>query len=138
MKPFKKSVLKAYKSLLQSVPMILGILFLIGLINSLLTKNIYIKLFGHGNLIDSFIGAFWGSISVGAPVNSYILGGEFLKSGVSLVAVTAFIVTWVSVGIIQLPIEAKFLGIKFAVWRNISAFILAVLIAITTNFLIKL
>ncbi len=134
----KKAIKKTLKSLWQSVPMIFGVLLLIGIINSLLTKSVYDKTFGHGIFIDSIIGAFFGSISAGTPVNSYILGGEFLKNGVSLIAVTAFIVTWVSVGLIQLPVEAKFLGLKFAVWRNVSAFVLAIIIAILTSLIIKI
>lgn len=134
----KEAIIKSAKSLWQATPIILGILLLIGLINSFLTKSAYEKIFGHGSVIDSFIGAFFGSISGGAPVNSYILGGEFLQNGVSLTAVTAFIVTWVSVGFIQMPMESKILGMKFAVWRNISAFVLAIFTAVITNLLMKI
>ena len=41
-----------------------------------------------------------------------------LEGGVSLLAVTAFILTWVTVGVAMLPLEAKFLGKRFAVARN--------------------
>ena len=129
----KKAILKSARSLWQTIPILLGVLFLIGIADSLLTKSVYARIFGHGALVDSFIGAIMGSISAGAPVNSYVLGGEFLKNGVSLIAVTAFIVTWVSVGIIQAPVEAKILGGRFTFWRNVSAFILAILIAILTS-----
>nr|CBH37729.1 hypothetical protein BSM_12060 [uncultured archaeon] len=32
---------------------------------------------------------------------SYIIGGELMKEGVSLFAITAFIVTWVTVSIVN-------------------------------------
>ncbi len=32
----------------------------------------------------------------------------------SLIAVTAFILTWTTVGLLMLPLESKFLGKKFA------------------------
>jgi uncharacterized membrane protein YraQ (UPF0718 family) len=63
---------------------------------------------------------------------SYIIGGELLKDGVSLFAVTAFIVTWVTVGLLQLPAEAAILGRQFAIFRNILSFILAILVSIVT------
>ncbi len=129
----KQAIQKSAKSLWGTVPILLSILLLIGILNALLTKDIYEKIFGHGIFLDSIIGGFFGSISAGAPINSYVLGGEFLKNGVSLTAVTTFIVTWVSVGFIQLPAEGKILGMRFAIIRNISAFILAIFVAIITN-----
>jgi len=134
----KDAIVKTVKSLWRMAPILFGILLLIGVVNSFLTKSVYEKIFGHGALLDSIIGAFAGSVSGGAPVNSYVLGGEFLKNGVSLTAVTAFIVTWVSVGFIQLPIEGRILGMKFAVWRNVSAFFLAIFVAIITSLIMEI
>ena len=68
----------------------------------------------------------------GNPVTSYVLGGEFLTQGVGLVAVTAFIVAWVTVGLVQLPAEALLLGKKFAVTRNIVSFFFAIIVALIT------
>jgi len=129
----KKAAVKSLKSLGNMFPIFLAILLLTALMNSLLTKELFEKVFQYGAFFDSVIGALFGSISTGSPVNSYILGGEFLKNGVNLTAVTAFIIAWTSVGIIQLPIEGKMLGVKFAVYRNISAFVLAILAAIIIN-----
>jgi hypothetical protein len=55
-----------------------------------------------------------------------------LEEGVSLVAVTAFIMTWATVGIAMLPLEAKFLGKRFAFFRNIVNFFFAGIIAVLT------
>ena len=78
------------------------------------------------------IGALLGSVSAGNPITSYILAGEFLKQGVSLLAVTAFILAWVTVGLIQLPAESLMLGKKFAVARNTVSFVTAIAVAILT------
>lgn len=48
--------------------------------------------------------------------------GELLEQGAGLVAVTAFLVAWVTVGLIQLSVESILLGKKFAVSRNIFQF----------------
>ena len=82
------------------------------------------------NLFDVFIGAIAGSILAGNPITSYILGGEFLKQGVGIIAVTAFLVAWVTVGIIQYPMEASIFGKKFALIRNFLAFFSSLIIGI--------
>lgn len=50
----------------------------------------------------------------------------------SLLAVTAFIMAWTTVGVAMLPLEATFLGKRFAVLRNVINFVFAILIAVLT------
>lgn len=123
---YKNAAVSALRALWQAVPLILGILLLVSLAQSLLGEAFYLKVFGYGPLGNSIVGSAVGSISGGSPVNSYIIGGEILKQGVGIAPVTAFIFAWVTVGTLQVPIEARFLGLKFALWRNISAFVLAI------------
>ena len=61
-----------------------------------------------------------------------------LQQGVSLAAVTAFLVAWVTVGMIQLPAESMILGKKFAILRNVSAFFLSLIVAFITVLLFEL
>ena len=137
LKNFKESFWKAGRSLFFNLPIILGILILIGLFRELINFEIYSKLFSN-SFLDSFIGASLGSILAGNPVSSYILGGELLSQGVSLIAVTAFLVSWVTVGIVQLPAESLMLGKKYAITRNIVAFLSSILVAIITVGVISL
>ena len=88
--------------------------------------------------VDSLIGAGIGSILAGNPVTSYIIGGELLTQGVSLAAVTAFLVAWVTVGLVQLPAESILLGKRFAITRNITSFVFAIIAAYTTTAIINL
>ena len=74
-----------------------------------------------------------GSILAGNPITSYIIGGELLAQGISMTAVTAFLVAWVTVGMVQLPAESILLGKRFAVTRNIAAFVFSVIVAILTT-----
>ncbi len=86
--------------------------------------------FTKNPILDPLIGAAIGSISAGNPIISYIISGELLHQGVSLTAVTAFVLSWVSVGVIQMPAECAILGKKFAIYRNILSFIFAIIIAV--------
>ena len=95
-------------------------------------------LFGSSDVLDALIGTFIGSVAAGHPLTSYLLGGEFLKSGVSLFAVTAFIVSWVTVGVVQLPVEILMLGARFAIYRNVICFFSAIAVAFLSAYTLKL
>ena len=128
----KQTAVKAAKSLYRMIPIIFGVILLISLINVIIPKTFYSSIFRGNILADSFIGSFIGSISAGNPATSYIIGGELLKQGISLIAVTAFLVAWVTVGLVQLPAESMLLGKRFAIIRNIIAFVFSIIVAIIT------
>jgi len=125
----KKSLLKTLQSFKMSLPIMIGILLLINLIN-IVAKGHYSKLFTGNLVLDPLIGALAGSLSFGIPITSYIVGGELLREGVSLLAIAAFIMSWTTVGLTMLPLEAKFLGRRFAVIRNILNFFFAIIISV--------
>ncbi len=127
-----KAVKKTAKSFKSMIPVLVPILFLIALINVAVPISFYEKIFTGQFILDPVIGAAFGSIAAGNPVESYILGGELLKNGISLTAITAFIVCWVTVGMVSLPFEISTLGKKFAVSRNIVSFLSAIIVAILT------
>jgi len=134
----KDSVSKSAKSLGNTIPVLAGVILLVGLANTLIPKSLYSSIFSNNLFFDSIIGSGLGSILAGNPITSYILGGEFLNQGISLVAVTAFLVSWVTVGLVQLPAESLLLGKKFAILRNILSFVFSILVAIITVFLVSL
>jgi uncharacterized membrane protein YraQ (UPF0718 family) len=132
MQNFKEAALKAAKGIWISVPVLIGVILLISLVHAFIPKSLYSAFFRGNLILDTFIGSVLGSILAGNPVTSYVLGGELLEQGVSLLAVTAFLVAWVTVGIVQLPAEAMLLGKKFAIIRNSTAFIFAIIASIIT------
>jgi uncharacterized membrane protein YraQ (UPF0718 family) len=126
------SFTKAFKSFGTALPILLGVILLVGLFRTFVSSQMIASVFTGALLRDTVIGTVIGSISAGNPITSYIIGGELLKEGVSLFAVTAFIVAWVTVGIVQFVAEAGILGKRFALSRNILSFILAILVAVAT------
>jgi uncharacterized membrane protein YraQ (UPF0718 family) len=132
MSKLKKALISAVKPLYRALPMILGVLLLIGLVSTLIPKSIITAVFSGNLFLDPLIAATLGSILAGNPVTSYVLGGELLTLGISLVAVAAFLVAWVTVGIVQLPAEMFLLGKKFAITRNVLSFIFSIIVAIIT------
>ncbi|MEA2094922.1 MAG: hypothetical protein U9P11_10205 [Pseudomonadota bacterium] len=72
--------------------------------------------------------------TVGKPgISRWIENGSYyIAEGVSLLAVTALIVSWVTVGVVQLPAEALLLGRRFAIYRNLMCFLFAIMIPFLT------
>ena len=128
----KTAILKSAKSLWSYFPWMLGTILLISLIVKIIPESFYTTVFNYNFFLDSIFGSLVGSIAAGNPLTSYIIGGELLSRGISLIAVTAFLVAWVTVGVVQFPAESVILGKKFAVLRNISSFIFAIVVAIIT------
>ena len=134
----KNPVMKSARALYNSFPVLAGVVFLVGLANTLIPKSAYAAVFSKNVILDSFIGGFIGSILAGNPITSYVLGGEMIAQGISMVAVIAFMVTWVTVGIVQLPAEAMLLGMRFALWRNLFCFLSSIAIAYLVAFTLKM
>ena len=122
----------------KSSPFLLGIILFIAFLMSVISPSFLRTIFTGNTLLDSFIGSVFGSILAGNPVNSYIISFELLDLGISMVAVVAFIISWVTVGIVQLPAEASLLGKKFAIVRNLISFLMAIIIAIITGLILNI
>mgnify|MGYP006288148531 CR=1 FL=1 len=135
-KGFKEALVKSAKAMYNSLPILLGVILLISLADAIIPKAVYASFFQGNAFLDSLIGAIAGSILAGNPITSYIMGGELIEQGVSLLAVTAFLVAWVTVGLVQLPAEISMLGKRFAFVRNATAFILAIVVAAFTAFIL--
>jgi uncharacterized membrane protein YraQ (UPF0718 family) len=129
---FRQSLKRAALGFLSMMPMILSIVGLMGLFQALISKEMLASLFTGEPIKDTLIGTVAGGIAVGQALISYILGGELLDQGISIYAVTAFILAWVTLGVVQLPLEAEVLGLKFTVYRNILAFAATILVSIAT------
>ncbi|WP_228711642.1 permease [Arcobacter arenosus] len=114
------------------LPILFAIILLLGLFDTYITNEILISLFTSNYFFDTVIGTSMGAVLTGNPMISYILGGELTTAGVSLFAVTAFILSWVSLGIVQLPAEVEIFGLRFTFLRTLLTFIFIILISFST------
>lgn len=111
------------------LPRLVGVILLLGLFRGFVSEEALLTLFSQSTLYDSLWGASLGSILAGNPVNSYVIAKSLLTAGVGLAGVTALMLAWVNVGLIQLPAEAAALGLRFALVRNIAGFVMAVIMS---------
>lgn len=137
MNKVKKSLKKAFISLLKITPMILAVIGLVGLFKAYITPQMLHKLF-NGNVVhDVFVGIIAGAVSVGQLFLSYIIEGELLKEGVSLYAVSAFILSFVTLGIVQLPLQIEIFGKKFTLIFNVLSFIFTIIVSVISVWTLK-
>jgi len=132
-KPSFGGLLKnAASGFLFMAPMMLGVIGLMGLVQTFITPDTMASAFGWSAFTDTLIGTFSGAISSGNPAVSYVAGGELLEKGTSLYAVTAFILSWVTLGFVQLPAETSALGFRFMLCRNLFSLLATIVIAMAT------
>lgn len=129
---FIKTFLKSVKSFTLNLPMLFSVILLTGLFEVFITPDMLSSLFTGSIFYDSLIGTISGGVSAGQPFVSYIIGGKLLDNGMSYYAVTAFVLSWVTLGLVQLPYEYSLFGGRFTLIRNLLAFIFVLLISFAT------
>jgi len=125
----KKSIMIALKTLGKITPSILSVIMLIGIMYGLFADKIAL-FFGQENGVIGFVSiALFGSVLHIPALLAFPLAGSFLQEGASISSVTAFITTLTMIGIVTLPLEIKTMGKKFAIYRNLISFAIALIIA---------
>jgi len=133
---FKIVLNKTWNAFRFVIPIIISVLLIVAFVQAIVPVESYKKIFSGNIFLDPLIAAVFGSVSLGNPIVSYVISDGLLNNGVGIVAVTAFIVSWVTVGIIQLPAESFFLGKRFAIIRNLTSFIGAIVIGIIIGYIL--
>lgn len=118
------------------LPVLLGVILLVGLFQTFVSREWLSSVFSGRPLLDALYGGAFGSVLAGNPVNSYVIGKGLLDVSVSLIGVTAFILTWVTVGLVQLPAEIAALGFRFGLVRALAAFVVSIPVACVTAWLV--
>ena len=110
---------------------IIGIIFMIGLILTLIPPETIERVLGSGNIwLSSVIAALVGSITLIPAFVAFPLVGSFVDAGASIVPGVAFLTTLTMVGVVTFPLEKKEFGTKFALTRNVLSFTAAIAIAV--------
>jgi uncharacterized membrane protein YraQ (UPF0718 family) len=125
------SLQAARATLLRMIPLLLAIFALIGLFQEFVPAETIRTWLGSDNHLLSLLnGGLVGAIAIGPPVAAFPIAGSFIDTGAWPPAAAAFIVSWVSVGVMTMPVEAHVFGWKFTLWRNLVTFIAALFIGL--------
>jgi len=123
-----QSLQMAGKSLLKLIPLLVAVFGLVGLFQEFLPPQLVSQWLGESNgVLGLLLGASSGAVAIGPPLAAYPLAGSLLDAGAWPPAIAAFIISWISVGIVTLPFEAQIFGSRFALLRNSISFLVAML-----------
>ena len=135
----KKALLKAWKSLKNILPMLLGVILLIGLLLSIIDTKLISKIIGgesgfYGVMLASLVG----SITLIPGFIAFPTAALLLTGGAGYIQIAAFVQTLMMVGIITLPMEIKYFNKKVAILRNVLSFVLSIGVAYLIGLILKL
>ena len=126
----KQAFRVAGKALLKTAPSLLTVLGIVGLTLGILTPETISKLVGsEAGFVATIVAAVIGAITLIPSLVAFPLAGSLLRSGATIMTISAFITTLVMVGVVTAPMEIKALGKKFTLLRNGLGFIAALMIA---------
>ncbi|WP_320128019.1 permease [uncultured Sphaerochaeta sp.] len=116
---------------------ILSIIFLIGLILTILPPENIADFVGNQSLVIATIAsAAFGTITLIPAFIAFPLVGTLVEAGISVVPAVAFLTTLTMVGIVTFPLEKREFGLKFTAVRNGLSFVFAIAIALIMGMII--
>ena len=129
-KKLKRSVNKGIKTLIKNSIRLFSIFLIIGILKEFLSKesvgNFLLNFQGFKGILSGFVGA----VMMGPPASGYPIGKYLLENGASYSLVSSFLASWVMLGIMAVSLEFKYLGIKFAIVRNIFTVLSIIVISL--------
>ncbi|MBC7194764.1 MAG: hypothetical protein H5U37_03830 [Caldisericia bacterium] len=136
-KKLKRSVKKGIKQFIKNSIRLFAVFLIIGLLQSFLSKeavaNFLLKFQGFKGII---FGELTGAIMMGPVASGYPIGKYLVENGASISLISAFLLSWVLIGIVSISIEFKEFEVKFAISRNVLTLIFIILISILMEILI--
>lgn len=110
---------------------ILSIIFLIGLVLTVLPPENIAEFIGSQSLLSAtIVSAGFGTITLVPAFIAFPLVGTLVNAGVGIVPAVAFLTTLTMVGIVTFPLEKREFGLKFTATRNGLSFAFAIVIAL--------
>lgn len=119
------------------IPIFLSVFLLVGIFEAFLTKDLVQRLLGNtAGIISVLTATIVGGIATGPPAAAYPIARFLWDAGASHAAAAAFVVAWISIGTVTLPMEIATFGRKFAITRWIASFVSSILIGALVGLII--
>ena len=111
------------------LPSLINVLLLVSLFLTLVPESTLISWLGAEAGFKGYVAsALLGSIALIPGFIAFPLCATLYKNGVNLTHIAVFITTLMMVGLLTIPVEKNFFGLRIAVVRNLLSFIGALLI----------
>ncbi|MEJ5377043.1 MAG: permease [bacterium] len=119
------------KMFLKLMPTLLTLVVLMSLALYLIPASLVVHLLGEGSgMLGWFLAGALGSILLIPGFIAYPLCSTLLKQGAAIPVIALFITTLMMVGVLTLPLESRYFGIKAALMRNGLSLLGAILVAL--------
>lgn len=127
----RKAAAAGAKSFWGMVPTFVAVFGLVGLFEVFMPAELVERWLGASSgAVSLLVGTALGTIAAGPPAAAFPLAATLLDNGAWMPAVAAFIVSWILVGFVSLPMEAKVFGTRYAVLRNGLSIVVAATIGL--------
>ncbi len=121
---------------LKILPTILTVIIVVSILLYLVPEQKIAGWFGEESGFDGYMAAaLVGSISLIQGFIAFPMAGVLVQSGVSYPVIAIFITTLLMVGIMTMPVEARYFGWRMALIRNSLAFVFALVVGVFMGFL---
>ncbi len=118
------------------LPTILSVIVIVSILLYLIPEQKIAVWFGDESGIGGYIAAaLIGSISLIQGFIAYPMAGVLVQTGVGYPVIAVFITTLMMVGIMTLPVEASYFGLRVALARNSLALVFALLVGLLMGLL---
>lgn len=125
-----KALLKGWKSIENILPQFLGIILVVGITLAALRPEVITNIIGdNSGILGVILAAVLGSVAMMPTFVAFSTGDMLLKNGAGIAQVAALISTLTLIGIITIPLEAKYIGKRATIYRNILAFVFSIIVA---------
>lgn len=137
-KKTKSALLIGIKSFENIMPQFLGIIFIVGIILTILSPENISSIIGEeSGVIGVITAAIIGSLTLMPTFVAFSTAALLLENGAGYTQVTALISAFMFVGIFTFTMEAKFIGKKATVVRNVIYFVYSIVSAFIVGAMIR-
>ncbi len=120
---------KGAMQFLRLLPTLLTVIILVSIAMFFIPEKVLLTYFGdQAGILGYLSAAIVGSVSLIPGFISFPLAGMLHESGVGYGVIALFITTLIMVGVLTIPVEAKYFGMKVTLIRNCLSFLGAIII----------
>lgn len=122
---------KAWRSCTGVLPLFFAILICMGFLLSFVDEAVIRQVVGReSGLAGIALSGFVGSVTLIPAFAAYPAAAELLRVTGGYAQITMLITSLMMVGLVTLPLECRFFGVKAAVWRNALSLVYSFALAV--------
>jgi uncharacterized membrane protein YraQ (UPF0718 family) len=129
-KKTKMALMKAWKSFINLLPKLLGVVCLVGLLLAVFDENFVSRLIGaESGILGTLLASLVGSITLIPGFIAFPTAKVLLDNGAGYVQIAVFVSTLMMVGVATVPVEIEYFGRRVTLLRNGLSFLVSFVIA---------